>query len=138
LATEEIIMSGVAFPNKSTFFQAPSAQRATVAGADFVGGMNKGGSNAPGVGIGTGDYSPKDTDWSEDERLLYESQAIGQAGDDVTITDNDADINNEVSFVLADGDIAVDAELKVGTGALNKTGAVVPTGAWCWGEVEVA
>jgi hypothetical protein len=130
-------MSGVANPNKATFFQAPSAQRATVSGADFDGGMNKGGSNAPAIGINTGDYSPKDTDWSENQRLLYESRALGQAGDDITIY-QDADTNNEVSFVQADGDIAVDAELDAGTGALNKTGAVVPTGAWCWGEVEVA
>ena len=131
-------MSGVANPNLPTFFQAPSGQRATVSGADWDGGMNKGGSNAPGVGIATGDYSPKDTDWSEEQRLLQESQALGLASDDINTTNNDDDSNNDVSFVEADGDIAVDAEIDAGTGALNRTGAVIPTGAWAWGEVENA
>lgn len=124
--------------NLATFFQAPAGQRATVSGADFTGGMNRGGSNAPGIGINTGDYSPKIDDWSATQRLIYESGAIGQAKDDITISNNDDDFNNEVSFVQADGAIAPDGELDAGTGALNRTGKTVPSGAWCWGEVEVA
>ena len=122
--------------NLPTFYQAPLAQRATVVGADFDGGMNRGGSNAPGIGINTGNYSPKVEDWSEDQRLLQESQNIGQAAEDINVN-NDPDFNNEVSFVEADGDIAADAVIDAGTGAVNRTGGVIPTGAWAWGEVVV-
>ena len=131
-------MSGVAFPNKPQFFQAPSGQRATVAGADFILGGNRAGSNACGIGICTGVAGVKSDDWSDDERLIIESQAIGQLGTDINLYDIiTPDNNNELSYVQADGDIAVNAEIKAGTGALNRTGAVIPTGTWAWGEVLV-
>jgi hypothetical protein len=129
--------------NLASFFQAPSGQRSPGGGGglslttDWTGGLNKGASCAPGVGIGTGDYSPKSSDWSEHERLIYESQQIGQTGEDITVVQG-ADVNDEVSFVLTAGAIAPDAELKATTGALNKTGKTVPSGSWCWGVVAVA
>lgn len=128
---------GTAVPNLPTYFQAPSGQRATVSGADWDGGMNPGGSNAPGVGIATGEKDPKVEDWSDDERLIYESQAIGQSSDDITV-DEGADTNDEVSLVTADGNIAVDEEIKSGTGAINKTGAALVSGERAWGVVAVA
>lgn len=128
---------GTAVPNLPTFFQAPSGQRAPITAGQFSGGANQGGGNAPGLGIATGEYDPKTGDWDRTERLLYESQAIGQTGDDITV-DEGADENDEVSFVLTAGAIAPDAELKVGTGAINKTGQTVPSGSWAWGVVTVA
>lgn len=132
-------MAGIAAPNKPQFFQAPAGQRSTVAGADFIGGMNRGGSNAPGIGISTGVAGVKAENWSDDERLIYESIAIGQVNAaDINLYDPiTPDNNNEVSYVQADGDIAVNAEIKAGTGALNRTGAVIPNGTWAWGEVLV-
>ncbi len=123
--------------NLPTYFAAPSGQRSPATAGQFSGGANQGASCAPGVGIGTGDYSPKSSDWSEHERLLYESGQLGQATDDITV-DEGADTNDEVSFVLTAGNIANDAELKAGTGAINKTGGTVPSGSWCWGVVTVA
>ena len=128
---------GTAVPNVPTYFQGPSGQRATVSGASFTNGVNKGGGNAPGIGIATGEADPKVGDWSDDERLLYESQAIGQAAGDITVVQG-ADINDEVSLVTADGTIAVDGEIKSGTGALNKTGSALSSGDRAWGVVAVA
>lgn len=131
-------MAGVANPNKPQFYQAPVGQQTTAPDADYVGGANRGGCNAPALGICTGVAGVKSEDWSDDERLIYESQAIGQTTEDVTLYDPiTPDNNNEVSYVQADGDIAVDAEIKAGTGALNRTGEVIPTGTWAWGEVLV-
>jgi hypothetical protein len=126
-------MAGVAVPNLATFFQAPSGQRATVSGADWAGGMNKGGSNAPGVGINTGDYSPKSSDWSEDERLDYESGQLGQAKADITPVSTDF---TSVSFVQTDGEIAPGAELVALSDVYNLTGKTIPEGAWAWGGYE--
>lgn len=129
--------------NLPTYFKAPVGQRAPGGGgglgltSDWTSGSNQGGSNAPGIGIATGEYSPKTSDWSSHERLLYESGQIGQAKDDITV-DEGADENDEMSYVLTAGAIANNAELKVGTGAINKTGVTVPSGAWCWGVVTVA
>lgn len=119
--------------NLATYYQAPSGQRATVSGADWAGGMNLGASNAPGVGINTGDFSPKAMDWSETERLDYESGQIGQAKDDITPVSEDF---TSVSFVQADGDIAAGAELVADSDVYNLTGAVVPEDAWVWGGYE--
>lgn len=119
-------MTGVAAPNIATFYQAPSGQRATVAAADWAGGMNKGASNAPGIGINTGDHSPKTDDWSEDERLLQESGQFGLATADIEAADGGG-----VGFLESVAETAVDAQIGV-TGYYNLTGAVVPAGAWLW------
>lgn len=123
--------------NLPTYFAAPSGQRSPATAGQFSGGGNQGASNAPGLGISTGQYSPKSSDWSSHERLLQESGQIGQATDDITVQEA-SDSNDELSFVLTAGAIANDAELKAGTGAINKTGGTVPSGAWCWGVVTVA
>jgi len=126
-------MSGVAVPNLATYFQAPSGQRSTVSGADWVGGMNKGASNAPGVGINTGDFGPKTSDWSENERLDYESQQFGLAGEVITPVSEDF---TSVSFVQADGDIAPGDELVADSDVYNLTGKTVPENSWVWGGYE--
>ena len=126
---------GTAVPNLPTYFAAPSGQRATVPAASFTNGCNPAGSNAPGIGIATGEANPKETDWDRAAKLLYESQAIGQAGDDITV-DEGADTNDEVSFVQATGAVAVDGV--IASGAVNKTGAALVSGDWAWGVVTVA
>lgn len=128
---------GTAVPNLPTYFQAPSGQRSPVTAGQFSGGVNAGGGNAPGIGISTGEFDAKIGDWSRNQRLLYESQAIGQVGDDITVVEV-GDTNDEVSFVQTAAPVAPDAELAVGTGAINKTGQTVPSGSWAWGVVTVA
>lgn len=126
-------MSGIATPNLATYFQAPSGQRATNSGADWAGGGNLGASCAPGIGINTGDYDPKITDWSETERLDYESGQIGQAKADITPVSDDF---TSVSFVQADGDIAPDGEIESGSDVYNLTGKTIPEDSWVWGGYE--
>lgn len=119
-------MAGIAAPNLAVYYQAPAGQRATVSGADWDGGVNKGASNAPGVGIGTGIVSPKVSDWSEDSRLAEESGQFGLATDDLTVTGTD-----DVGFLESVAETAVDAQVGT-TGYYNKTGEVVPAGSWLW------
>ena len=130
--------------NLATFYQAPSGQRGAGDGgglgltSDWTGGGNKAGSNANGIGINTGNPSPKTQDWAAiNQTAPYESRAIGQAADDITVVFG-ADVNNEVAFVSADANTAADAVLDSTTGAVNKTGAQVDIGDYCWGMIPVA
>ena len=131
-------MAGIAVPNYKTFYQGPSGQRgeASVFGTtDWDGGVNKGGSNAPGVGINTGDYSPKVSDWSQDERDPQNSQAIGQAVGAI-VTDPDG-VNDNASFVVTIASTPNDGQ--VGTsGVYNRTGVTLASGVWFWGHKPVA
>jgi len=109
-----------------------------VTAADWAGGMNKGASNAPSVGTNTGDYNPKEQDWPRiEDTVAHQSGIIGAAAVDVN-TVNGADVNNEVAFVAADASTAPDAVLDATTGAVNRTGQTVPSGAYVWGEIPVA
>ena len=126
-------MAGNANPNRAVALK-DTANRRTgeVSGADWTGGMNDAGACAPGIGINTGDYSPKPSDWSEDERIQQASQQIGQSV--VVLNPQGLTGDEKASFIQADGVTAPDAELDVATGAVNRTGKTVPAGAWVWGE----
>ena len=131
-------MAGVAKPNYKTFYQGASGQRGSgdVFGTtDWTGGVNKGGSCAPGVGINTGDYSPKASDWSQAERDPQNSQALGQVVGPI-VTEPDGS-NDQASFVQAIADTADDAQVGT-TGVFNRTGKTVPNGAWFWGHKPIA
>lgn len=112
--------------NLAAYYQAPSGQRATVSGADWAGGMNKGASNAPGIGVSTGLINPKTTDWDRTQRLAFESGQFGLAKDDISVTGTD-----DVGFLQSVAETAVGAQIGL-TGYYNKTGAVVPAGSWLW------
>lgn len=134
--------------NLVTHIAFAAAARQAQVSADWAGGMNAGGCN-PGVGINTGDYSPKDTDWPEVEITAAASQFIG--GVDVTETTGadtglggaatfdllDAD-DGEFAFVQADAETDADDPLDSVTGAVNRTGKTVPAAAWCWGTIPGA
>jgi len=130
-------MSGVANPNYVCFFIDTTKKRTTeVTGADWDGGCNNAGSNAPGIGINTGDYSPKAQDWPQAQGY-GESQHIGvDSGANNRIT-TVPDGNDQVLFIQAVADVANDAQFAT-SGAYNRTGKTVPNGAWCWGHVPVA
>ena len=128
-------MSGVATPNLPTFYKAPD-RSAEVTGADWAGGLNTGGSCAPGVGINTGDYDPKVSDWSQDARDAQESELIGGTQKGPITAVQGADVNDQLSFVQATGDTAPDAEIVAGV--VNRTGKTIPNGSWAWGTKTIA
>lgn len=139
----------------SSIGTAGATRQAQVSGADWSGGMNLA-SCQPGVGINTGDYDPKLqdwplSDWNGENAAPYvgASQFIG--GVDPSES-NDADTGNGTpgnttkivlidpvvgnsgfTYIQADGNIANDGELSVGSGVFNKTGKTVPAGSYCWG-----
>lgn len=111
-------------------------------------GMNAG-SCHPGIGINTGDYSPKTDDWAEVVISPGKTGPIGWGGDN-TVTGQTAtvnivaadyantDFNDTTAFIQADASTAPGAELDATTGAVNRTGKTVPANAWVWGTVPVA
>ena len=104
-----------------------TARQAEVPDASFSNGMNNG-SCSGGLGINTGDYDPKATDFSRiEDTTPHQTQLIGgsgvAAGDNTSFairTVQGADVNDEVAFVQADASTAPDAVLDVTTGAVNK------------------
>ncbi len=117
----------------------------------FAGGMNEGGSNAPGVGINTGNIDPKLDDWSildqaEAARDPQDTQHIG--GD--ALGDGDAsvhpvqavqgaDLNDTLTYIAA----LAQAAPGVGFGAanadpVNRTDVTIEIGDRAWGTNTVA
>lgn len=140
-------MSGIANPNLKTFFQdsvLTAARAAETTGADWDdtdgNGCNRVASNSPGIGINTGDYDPKETDWPRIDPTYGLGQNIGtDNGVNNRITlDQGADQNDQVVFVAADAETAPDAVLDAVTTAVNRTGKTVPAGAFAWGSVPIA
>lgn len=124
--------------------------------ADPFLGCNKAGSNAPGIGINTGNIDPKLQDWSVldqagDARTPQNSEHI--AGVNVAITPgtpptstpvpihdavDPADVNNTMNYLAATQQAADGAIFDVTTGAVNHTGVTVEIGDRLWGVVPVA
>lgn len=116
---------------------------------DFSGGGNKGGSNAPIIGLSTNVPDPKATDWPRvNQTAAQASQHIGGVPDAdgdtgatgfaVQIKLSDADQNEQSAFVSADASTAVGAVLDATTGAVNRSDATVASGAFIWGVIPVA
>jgi hypothetical protein len=124
-----------------------ATRQAEAANADWDGGMNPA-SNQCGSGINTGEYSPKTQDWSETVRDGYASQWLGGVDADgfdptegATTTLallEPADGNDTFAFAAADADTAAGEVFDLATGAVNRTGQTVPSGAWLWGTIPVA
>ena len=134
-------MAGIETPNLKTFYQGSVSDRASadVFGVtDWLGGVNRGASKSPAIGVNTGDYDPKETDWPRPETpaISIKSQTIGHVAQVVTV-DQDPDFDDQVAFVLTDGNIAPEGELRTATGVFNKTGKTVPNDQWVWGLVAV-
>lgn len=121
--------------------------------ADPYLGGNRAGSNAPGIGINTGNVDPKVPDWTTTDqhaaaRSPQDSQHIGGSGlgagtvglttETPICTVNGADVNNTLSFSVADTAAVADAVYDTVTGALNRTGATVAIGDRIWGDIPVA
>ena len=159
-------MAGVANPSLPTF----SLNAATVVSreaeypnpdVDFAGGVNRGGSCAPGIGINSGDIDPKVEDWTTlDQGLPVESgesqtplvrnpqssQHIGGSG----LMDADA-VKDPVSiivdphggeptvaaasFVVADQQATDGNIMHIASATRNRTGSVVEIGDRAWGDM---
>jgi hypothetical protein len=141
-------MAGIAAPNLPTFcLDVAKTRPSEVTGASWSDGMNRVGSNAPGIGVNTGEYDPKASDWARvADTAAHESAHLGGdltgdigGGIDVPMNSaEDPDFNNTLAFVQTAGVIAPDAVLDVTTGAVNRTGLTVPSGSWAWGVIPVA
>ena len=112
-------------------------------GDSFVTGCNRGVANGA-IGINTGDYDPKETDFSRDApRWATPASYIGkldQAQTDMedrmvgltTTGDQSGSVALGVGFDTAASDTAADADY--GTLPLtNYTGETIPAGGWAWG-----
>lgn len=131
-------MSGVDNPNLPLKIDTSLYRTGEVPGADWTDGLNKG-SCMPGVGINTGDYDPKASDWPAVATDPAESQYIGQSAESLTAVDYAAaDENDTLAFVTADADTAPDAVFNAASGAVNRTGQTIPSGDYAWGTVPVA
>ena len=147
-------MAGTGAPNQATYFvdsTLVTARNAEYAGdpltdtgdgtfADPRLGCNEAGSCASGIGINTGDYSPKDSDWPEIEQVV-DSAIIGGANSGMFTRDPTFGITSLVGFAPADGVTVDDAELNndvdsSGFATFNRTGKTVPSAAWTWGAIN--
>ena len=147
-------MAGTGSPNQSTYFV--DSTLVTARNAEFTGtpltdtgagtfadprlGCNDAGSCAPGLGINTGDYSPKASDWPEIEQVV-DSSAIGETNSGVFTRDPTFGITALVGFAPALGSTVDDAELNndvdgSGFATFNRTGKTVPAAAWTWGAIN--
>jgi len=124
---------------------AVSARTSQVNASAFTGGMNRG-SNSGNLGANTGAKNPKPQDFSRIQATApQKTQHIGGSGLGAGTTTNfdlnvvnGADVNNEVAFVRAVANVAVNAVINTTTGARNRTGVAMVSGDWAWGEIPVA
>lgn len=147
-------MAGRDNPNLPTYLLNATTVAARAAeypgSTDFTGGMNRGGSNAPGIGINTGDIDPKTSDWTVLDqagaaRVPQDSQHLG--GDGTTVgsptanspinADQDPDFNDTLAFVTATQAAAPGAVYDVGSGATNRTNFTIQIGETAWGTITV-
>ena len=117
-----------------------TARAIEVPDADFTGGLNPGGSNAPGIGVCTGVADFKDTDWQVPAtHVIADSQLIGKDLSGIEAIDNQTDPDNPdpgiVALVTTLGVVAIDGIIASASGfaMLNKTGAELPAGVSAWG-----
>ena len=149
-------MSEIASPNQSTYFV--DSVLVTARNAEYSGdpltdtgdgtfadprlGCNDAASCAPGIGVNTGDYSPKVTDWAEIEQVV-DSQALGEDVSGLFTRDPVFGITALLGFgppdpvapVLDDDEINFDVAGS-GFGHFNRTGKTIPATAWTWGAIN--
>lgn len=128
-----------------------AVRAAEVPDADFAGGMNEGGSNAPGIGISTGSINPKVQDWTTTDsdnstRNPQHSQHLGGGGLGDGSQDRyriqcvqGADINDSVSFIEALTEAAPGQGFgNAGADPVNRTSETIEVGDRAWGTNTIA
>lgn len=111
--------------------------------ADFDEGMNDAASNAPGIGVNTGNHSPSTSSWAQDstDERMQDSQIFGEDASGLNCIDGTFGATALVGFSVAAAPIAdgdpIDADVDgSGFAIVNRTGVTIPTGAWCWGPAN--
>ena len=111
--------------------------------ADFDEGMNDAASNAPGIGVNTGNYGPSTSSWAQDstDERMQDSQIFGEDASGLNCIDGTFGATALVGFSVAAAPIAdgdpIDADVDgSGFAIVNRTGVSIPTGAWCWGPAN--
>ena len=129
--------------NKQTYFVDTTLiteRSAELPNADFAGGMNAGGSNAPGMGINTGDYDPKESDWPRPvSEVIQNSSVIGGVPSGIFAIDDTFGTNAILSFVQTGGTpVAPDAVITSVSGfdVVNRTDRTIPPNTWVWGVAD--
>jgi hypothetical protein len=122
---------------------------------DTYQGCNRAGSNAPGIGINTGDVSTPApdqftlNDQAEAARAPQNSQHIGGDGlgdgdasvnpiNALDLTPGAIDVNDTLAFAVADTQAVDGVAFDTVTGAVNRTGGTIEVGETAWGTVPVA
>lgn len=111
--------------------------------ASFTNGCNQAASNAVGIGVCTAIGDPKPSDWSQaaaDERM-QDSQIMGEAASGLNCIDATFGATALVGFSVTTGVVAIDGDIDVdvdstGFAIVNRTGAELPSGVWCWGPAN--
>jgi hypothetical protein len=136
-------MAGILNPNIPTVFfdQGYIDGRAVeVPDANWLDGLNLGGSCAGGLGINTGDFNPKNQDWwREDAPTEAFSGYIGiDSSPDNLITGLSDEDWKRVAFVQPSSDTLDGAVLTtyLAVNVVNQTGVTVPAGQWVWGIMD--
>ena len=122
---------------------ARTAREAEVPLADFDNGMNDAASNAPGIGVNTGNPDPSTSSWAQDatDERMQDSQVFGEAASGLNCIDATYGATALVGFAPTTGVVAIDGDIDIdvdGTGfaIVNRTGAEIPSGVWCWGPAN--
>ena len=142
-------MSGTSAPNKPVFYRSITAINIRVgelgvAAIQFINGCNRGVASG-GIGPNTGGYNPKATDVAHDSNwsgvtsyIGQREQAIASKGTRLWGLPNDTEdqLSEQavsLGFNSAASDTDPDAIYGDGIVLSNKTGTVMPSGAWAWG-----
>ena len=152
-------MAGIAVPNfVSALPVAGATRQAQVPDADWDDGMNHASCQA-GVGINTGDYDPKLSDWAEsafagNDPIPYWglSQFVGGIDNDTGV-DADTGVGAEgqtnqyrlfdptnaenSGFTYAQALVATPPDAEIITNIINRTGKTIPSGSLAWGSLEI-
>ncbi len=127
--------------NEVTYYvdtTARAARAAQVPNASFTNGMNNAAACAPGIGVTTGSYDPKTSDWKRVvASAALQSQQIGETKRNLFVIDAlGADCTT--AFVskgtpTADGAVIVTIATK---DYLNRTGAILPANSFTFGVAD--
>lgn len=103
--------------------------------ADWVGGMNLGGSNAPAIGINTGNYAPAAQDWARQDPRIQDSQLIGGVPSGVFAIDAVFGPTALAIWAQTTGSVAPNGVIAnvSGFNSINRTGKTIPAATWSWG-----
>jgi hypothetical protein len=111
--------------------------------AAFDDGCNDAASNAVGIGVNTGTYGPSTSSWAQDDtdERMQDSQIMGEAASGLNCIDATFGATALVGFSKTAGIVAIDGDIDTdvdgsGFAIVNRTGAEIPSGEWCWGPAN--